>query len=332
MFRPRSLLLTACFMMICLLGQTAAAGTYRLIFASYFGPSHPNTKAMESFKEKLEKASNGAFRVTLKPNNEAGGEEKIMELVKRGTIQVALVGGLIKDDEPMVGGWEQPFIVDGWDHARKVFVASDFVEKFGGNEYTKKTGVRIKGLVVNGFRQISCNFAIRSMADFGRMKIRTPLSDTFIQIFKGLGTNPTPMPMTELYTAMETKVVDGQDNPYSTVVSMGWWEVQPFMLESRHVFSPTSVLVNGKFEDGLPEDMKKLFNDTLAETITLAWDLAEKDEGESVKFLEDKKITIIIPDDNFKRQMRDAMKEPYAWFDANVPGAKAIRDYCASKR
>jgi tripartite ATP-independent transporter DctP family solute receptor len=318
-------------MMAGLLGRTAAAGTYRLIFASYFGPSHPNTKAMESFKEKLEKASNGAFRITLKPNNEAGGEEKIMELVKRGTLQVALVGGLIKDDEPMIGGWEQPFIVDGWEHARKVFIGGEFADKFAG-KYTEKTGVRIKGLVVNGFRQISCNFAITTMDDFRRMKIRTPLSDTFIQIFKGLGTNPTPMPMTELYTAMETKVVDGQDNPYSTVVSMGWWEVQPYMLESRHVFSPTSVLVNGKFEDGLPEDMRKLFNDTLAETISLAWDLAEKDEGESVKFLKDKNIVIHIPDNNFKQQMRDAMKDPYAWFDANVPGAKAIRDYCASKR
>lgn len=331
MLRLRSLVATTCFMMLCLLGSTAAAGTYRLIFASYFGPSHPNTKAMEFFREKLEKDSNGAFRVTLRPNNEAGGEEKIMELVKRGTIQVAMVGGLIKDDEPMIGGWEQPFIIDGWDHARKVFVGTDFVDKFSG-KYTEKTGVRIKGLVVNGFRQISCNFAVASMDDFRRMKIRTPLSDTFIQIFKGLGTNPTPMPMTELYTAMETKVVDGQDNPYSTVVSMGWWEVQPYMLESRHVFSPTSVLVNGSFEDGLPADMRKLFNDVMAESISLAWDLAEKDEGESVQFLKDKKIVINVPDAAFKQQMRDSMKEPYAWFDANVPAAKELRDYCAGKR
>ena len=81
----------------------ANAKTYRVIFAGYFGPDHPNTLMMNHFKDELEKVSDGQFKVTLKPNNEAGGEEKIMELVKRGTIQIAQVGGLIKNDEPMIG-------------------------------------------------------------------------------------------------------------------------------------------------------------------------------------------------------------------------------------
>lgn len=72
----------------------AQAKTYRVIFGGYFGPDHPNTAMMEHFKNELEEVSNGQFKVTLKPNNEAGGEEKIMELCKRGTIQIAQVGGL----------------------------------------------------------------------------------------------------------------------------------------------------------------------------------------------------------------------------------------------
>ncbi len=136
--------LSALVMAVCMAGQTASAGTYRIIYANYFGASHPNSLAMERFKERVERESNGAFRVTIKPNNEAGGEEKIMELVKRGTLQIVQVGGLLKDDEPMIGAWEQPFIIDGWEHAKKVFFSPGWKKCEGA--YTEKTGVIIKGL------------------------------------------------------------------------------------------------------------------------------------------------------------------------------------------
>ncbi len=324
------LFLFACVMAAGIFGQTAQAGTYRIIYANYFGPSHPNSLAMEIFKQRVEKESNGQIKVVVKPNNEAGGEEKIMELVKRGALQIVQVGGLLKDDEPMIGSWEQPFMINSWAHAKKVFFDPGWM-KFAG-KYTEKTGVLIKGLVVNGFREISSNFLINKMDDFKRMKIRTPLADTYVKLFVGLGTNPTPMPMTELYTALETKVVDGQDNPYSTVKNMGWWEVQPYMLESRHVFSPTSVLVNGKFYNSLPEDLKKIFDAAMQESIDYAWDRAEEDENECIEFLKSKNITITIPDDNFKQGMRDAMKPVYEWYDSSVPGAKEVREFCAERR
>ncbi len=318
------------FGILALAAQNAEAKTYRVVFANYFGPTHPNTVVMEFFKEKLEKESNGAFKVLLKPNNEAGGEEKIMELVKRGTIQAAMVGGLIKDDEPKIAAFEQPFIIDSWKHARDVYLSEEMMNYTG--EYTKKTGVMIMGFVVNGFRQMSCNFPIEKMDDFKKMKLRSPLSDVFIQLFTALGTNPTPLPMTELYTALESKVVDGQDNPYSTVKAMGWWEVQGNMLESRHIFSPTSVLVNQKFFDGLPADLQKLFKDTMKEMIVLNWDLSEKDEVASVDFLKSKDIKIFIPGEEFKQEMRDASKVVYDWFDKEVPGSKEFRDYTMSKK
>lgn len=322
-------IMAVCVLAVGMIGQNAlAAAKHRVIFASYFGPTHPNTKAMEYFKTTLEKESNGAFSVMLKPNNEAGGEEKIMELVKRGALQAALVGGLLKDDEPMIAAYEQPFIVDDWDHARAIYLGEG-IKKFQG-EYTKKTGVKIAGYVVNGFRQISCNFPLKNMDDLKKMKIRTPLSEVFVQLFKALGTNPTPLPMTELYTALETKVVDGQDNPYSTVKAMGWWEVQGYMLQSRHIFSPTSALVHGKFHEGLPEDMRKLFDKVMQETIVLSWDLSQKDEQESIDFLKSKNIQINIPDDTFKKQMRDACGVVYEWFDKAVPGSKDFRAYCDS--
>lgn len=329
MLTRKCLLLAIVASLLCC-GTASAASAKRIVFANYFGPTHPNTKAMEFFKEKIEKDSKGAFAVTLKPNNEIGGEEKILEFAKRGTIQIGMVGGYLKDDEPMIAAWEQPFIIDGWDHARAVFF-DPAIKKFEG-AYTEKTKCYIKGYVVNGFRQVSCNYQIAKMSDFGRMKIRTPLNEVFVKLFSALGANPTPLPMTELYTALETKVVDGQDNPYSTVKAMGWWEVQPYLLEARHIFSPTFVIVNGKFYDGLSAEHKKIFDEALTAAIKYNWDISEQDEQDAIAFLKEKKITITIPDEEFKTQMRAASKGVYEWFDSAVPSSKEFRDFCASKK
>lgn len=306
----------------------AQAKTYRVIFGGYFGPDHPNTAMMEHFKNELEEISNGQFKVTLKPNNEAGGEEKIMELCKRGTIQIAQVGGLLKYDEPMIAAWEQPFVINSWEHARNVFLSGG-MKPFEG-QYTEKSGARIAGIIVNGFRQISCNYPIKNMEDLGRMKIRTPLNDVFVELFKALGTNPTPLPATELYTALETKVVDGQDNPYSMFKSMGWYEVNKYVLESRHIFSPTFVIVNDKFYQRLDEQAKQWFDTAMDNAIKYNWELSEKDEADTVEFLKSHGVEITVPSPEFKAQMVKASEPVWAWFDKEVPGSKEIRDYCAS--
>ncbi len=308
--------------------SSVQAKTYRVIFAGYFGPDHPNTLMMQHFKKEIEEISNGQFKVTLKPNNEAGGEEKIMELVKRGTIQIAQVGGLIKNDEPMIAAWEQPFMVNSWDHAKKVFLSGG-MKPFEG-DYTKNSGARIEGVIVNGFRQISSSFPVTNMEELGKMKIRTPLNEVFVQLFKALGTNPTPLPATELYTALETKVVDGQDNPYSMVQSMGWYEVNKYMLESRHIFSPTFVLVNDKWYQKLDDEAKGWFDTAMKNAVAYNWEISEADEGKTVDFLKSHGVTITIPTDEFKAQMVKASEPVWAWFDKEVPGSKGIRDYIKS--
>lgn len=308
--------------------MSVEAKTYRCIFAGYFGPEHPNTAMMQHFKENLEKISDGQFKITLKPNNEAGGEEKIMELAKRGTIQIAQVGGLLKNDEPMIAAWEQPFVINSWEHARKVFLSGG-MKPFEG-QYTEKAGARIVGIIVNGFRQISSSFPITNMEELGKMKIRTPLNEVFVELFKALGTNPTPLPATELYTALETHVVDGQDNPYSMVRSMGWYEVNKYMLESRHIFSPTFVIVNEKWYQGLDDQARAWFDDAMAAAVAYNWDLSEQDEQDCIEFMKGHGVTFTIPSPEFKQQMVEASAPVWDFFDKTFPGSKEIRDYCAS--
>ena len=309
------------------------AKTHRIIFASYFGPTHPNTLMMQQFKKDLEEQGKGAFKVTLKPNNEAGGEEKLTELIKRGTIQIAIVGGIIKNDEPCTANIEQPFIIDNWDHARRVYTGNDEIHKVLDGKYFEKTGVRIAGYVVNGFRQISSSKPITKLADFKTVKLRTPLNEVFVETFKALGTNPTPLPMTELYTGLETGVVDGQDNPWATIKEMGWWEVQKYLLNTNHMFSPSFVLVNDKnFYSKLTPDEKQIFDSCLKKAIDYDWDISQQADADALKFLTDKGLKLTIPDDTFKADMRKACEGVYGWFDKTFPGSKEFREFVLSKK
>lgn len=297
--------------------------------ASYYGPTHPGSRSIEYFKENLEKETNGAFDVQYFPNSQLGGEEQIIDHVKRGTIQVGISGSLIKKDEPRMGAMEAPFAIETWKQAKAIY-DGEGGRMLAGN-YTKNTGVHILGYFVNGFRVISSRFPLESMADLGKMKIRVPTTDVYVKTFQALGCNTVMMPIGEVYNALETKVVDGQDNPYPTLKASGWWEVQTSVLESHHMFSANVFLVNGKFYNGLSPELKASFDKWVKATVDYNWKVSQEDDDASRAFLQEKGLKIITPTPEFLQQMRAALnKDFYPWFYAQVPGAKEFVDFCAS--
>lgn len=290
--------------------------------AYYFPTSHPAHKTLEVLKDNIAKDSNGRLELQLFPNNQLGNEETFIDSIKRGIVQMAVSGGLIKKDEPMLALVEPPFVFESWKQAKAAYTGP-IGQKIVGN-YTKNTGVMIVGYSVNGFREISCNFPLENFADLGKMKIRVPTNEIYVKMFEGFGCTPVMMPMGEIYNALETKVVDGQDNPYSTVKASGWWEVQKHMLESRHMFVANPWLVNKKFFDGLPADLKQIFTDNVAKAIDFNWDISEKDDLESRTFIESKGIKVVQASPEMRQQMKDSLKSFYEWYYDFVPGSREI--------
>lgn len=300
----------------------AADKTYTIRVAYYFPTSHPAHKSLEYFKQNVEKDSNGAIEIQLFPNNQLGNEETFIDSIKRGIVQMAVSGGLVKKDEIKLALVEPPFVFESWKQAKAAYTGPIGREIVG--DYTKKTGVMVVGYSVNGFRELSCNFPLRSMADLAKMKIRVPTNEIYVNMFKAMGTTPMMMPMGEIYNALETKVVDGQDNPYSTVRSAGWWEVQKHMLETRHMFVANPWLVNKKFYDGMPRNLQKVFSDNVDKAIEYNWSISEQDDLESRKFIESKGVEIVTPSPELRQQIRDSMKDFYKWYYEFVPGSEAI--------
>ncbi len=311
----------------------AQAGQYVVKIAHWAANNHPLTQSVDYFKEGLEKESNGAFSVQHYPNNTLGSEDVVIDQSLRGTIQIGITGTLIKREEPNVGMCDAPFTVDSWEHARAVYLEDPRGNQILSGKLTDKSKIRIAGFAVNGFREISSRTPVNNMAELMKLKLRVPNSDIFAQLFKALDVNGVMMPMPEIYNALETNVVDGQENPYPTIKNAGYWEVQKGILESRHIFSTAPVLVNNKFRDSLPEADRKLYDKWIDNLIKHNWDISEKADNEAKEFMEGKGVTITVLTPEFRKEIQEKLdKNFYPWFTQQFPATPEWLEYCKSKR
>lgn len=119
--------------------------------------------------------------------------------------------------------------------------------------------MRCLAITVNGFRQTSSNKPMYSMDDLKGQKLRTPNIPHFIQMMDCLGVTSVPMAMSEIFNALETKVADGQENPYPTIYTSSFYEVQKYILESNHMFSPNFWIINEAFYQSLTDEQRALW-------------------------------------------------------------------------
>lgn len=306
--------------------STAQAAQYQINFSSFFAENHPATVAMQHFKSELEALSNGKVEVRLYPGSGLGTEEDMLDHVRRGTVQVALVSSVLSRDEPRVISMEMPYIIQSWDQARRVYLGDGLNLLLG--EYSLRTKVLIKGVFPQGFRQVSSRFPLRNFSDFQGWKLRVPSSEAFMRIFSAVGAVPVPIPFTELYQSMKQRIVDGQDTPYSNVRAGSYSSVQANILETGHAFSVAFVLVNGRFYNQLPKDLRAMFDSCMASAVNLSWNLTEDDEDASRRILRDEGVFFWKMDDAFKAKMQESMKSVHAWFYETIPGSAAFADYC----
>lgn len=305
--------------------QQPAEKSYTLKLANYFGPDHPQNIALrEKFKPMVEKESSGTLKVEIYDNNQLGGEKEFYDSVRNGTVEMGIVGTIMSGDiEKMsVGDW--PFLFNDLAHAKKVFTGP--IGQEIAKDLEAKAGVKTLGWSANGFRMFSSNKTIKSIEDFKGMRIRMPNIPNYIEMGKALGATVTPLPISEVFTALEQKVADGQDNPIATLKANGWYEVQSDVLESNHVFSPNVYIINGKLWNKLTADQQKVLEKAAQATADLEWELYEKSYAEDKKFLESKEIKFTTPDEKFKKDLENAMKPYYEEVYGKYPWAKEMVD------
>ena len=234
--------------------NSASADTLR--FASEAPRSDTQFIAAEKFNELLKAKSGGALDVKVFPDSSLGAFQAAIGGVRGGTIDIAVSGsanfsGLI----PLLGVFDIPFMFKDTAHAYRVLdgkVGQEMLDKLG------EFGMKGLAFWDNGWRELTNNRGpVRTPADVKGLKVRTTGSPAHIEAFKLLGANPVPMPLAELYTALEMKTVDAQEHPLGVLWSAKLYEVQKHLSLTNHAYSALIVTMNKAKFDALPPAQQK---------------------------------------------------------------------------
>ncbi len=243
------------------------------------------------FKEVLEAESKGHFKVTVYPGNQLGTPREMHTQLALDTTQIMASGDPgIKEIEYLA----LPYLMKGINNYAAV-INSDI-----GSDWNKLL-VKTRKMSLLGFlprspRQISSNKIIHKMSDLNGLKLRAPQRDYYVESLTALGAKPTPMAFKEVYTALQTGLVDGQENPIETIYAQKFYEVQKGIAMVDYIDKPAYVMIGEPFWSQLSDAEKAMVKKAQAASRTLVQGLLP---GQQEKFIEDMKkrgITITYPD------------------------------------
>ncbi len=217
-------------------------------------------RAVRFFAQEVEKATGGKMKIRAIGNASLGSDTQMQQALIGGA-QEMMVGSTatLVGIAPQMALWDTPFLIT---NAKEADALLD-----GPVGEKVKATLEPKGMVglvywENGFRNLTNNkHPVTRLEDMSGIKLRVMQNNVFLDSFKALGANAVPLPFSELFTALETKAVDGQENPYNTVLSSKFYEVQKYLTVTNHVYSPWIITVSKKWWDQLSPAEHKVLQD-----------------------------------------------------------------------
>ncbi len=228
---------------------------------------HPsNTTLIDVFKPEVEKNSDGKLKVEIYPNAQLGSDRQSIEAVSLNSLEMSVPGG------PVLSGFYEPFMIFDlpfiFNDREAVYAAMDGELAEKASEGLLNQNIMILGIGENGFRHITNNKGpITSPDDLEGMKIRTMENPLHMAAFKGMGANPTPMAFGELFTGLQQKTVDAQENPVAIIYTSKFNEVQDYLTLTGHVFANCPYIISKDFYDSLSPDLQKVVTDAVDKTV-----------------------------------------------------------------
>ncbi len=262
-------------------GFSASADPIVIKFSHVVAPDTPKGKGAEKFRELAEKYTNGAIKVEVYPNSQLYKDKEELEALQLGAVQM-LAPSLAKFGPLGVKEFEVfdlPYIFPDKAALRKVTEG-----EIGKQLFAKLEDKGIKGLAYwdNGFKIMSANAPVNVPDDFLGLKMRIQSSKVLEAEMKALGAVPQVMAFSEVYQALQTGVVDGTENPPSNMYTQKMHEVQKYATISNHGYLGYAVIVNKKFWDELPADVRGNLEKALAEATTFANEIAQAENDKAM--------------------------------------------------
>ncbi|NEU31572.1 DctP family TRAP transporter solute-binding subunit [bacterium LRH843] len=216
------------------------------------------------FKELVEEATGGNVTIEIHANGSLGGEREMTEAVQIGTLDMVLTSsGPVGNFAPKSNAFDFPFLFRDKEHAYAV------LDGELGDEVSaqlEEVGIKVLAWAENGFRNMTnSKHPIVNPEDIKGMKIRTMENQVHLSAFEAYGAAPTPMAFTELFSAMQQGVVDGQENPLAVIMPNKFPEVQGYLTLSEHIYSPAPLLISKAKFDSFSPELQEVFLEAAAE-------------------------------------------------------------------
>jgi TRAP-type transport system periplasmic protein len=227
----------------------------------------------------------------------------------------------MSSEADLFGVFEMPYLVKDRAHMAKI-EREVFWPKIAPAAEAK--GLKVLAVWENGYRHITnSKHPINVPKDLEGIKLRVPEGKWRVKMFQAYGANPSPMKFSEVFTALQTGVMDGQENPFTQIYSAKFQEVQKYLSLTGHVYTPAYVVVGTKKFATLPADVQKILTDTAKETQKFVYEVAEKDDTDLLNKLKAAGMQVNTPN---KDAFIAASKPVYDEFAKEVSGSKEIID------
>jgi len=236
-----------------------------------WSPTHPIARAMdEVFRPQVEAQSEGAIRVEVYHSGMLGNEQTLWDSVRNGAIEMAIVGSVMNSEyRPMlISDW--PFLYRDLEHAKKVWTG-DFADDFIAGFNAHFPAVKLLSVGPNSARAFTSSRPLRSVGDFRGQRFRVPANPIHTGLVTDLGASAQVVPLNDLFSALQTGVVDGQDNGMVTVLSENLSEVQGFLLETNHIVATMQIIANARFFGRLSEEHREIVRGAARDAALWAW-------------------------------------------------------------
>lgn len=237
---------------------------------STFEPGHITVECAEMFAERMNEETDGAFEVTVTPGGAYGAEDEIAELVAGGTLE-GLTGGFlpymvyVEEHYPLLA----PFAIEDWEHHQRV-VESDIIQEEAIPALIEEGNQRVLGNeVYRGVRHFTSNDPINEPDDVAGLDLRLPEIEAWVEVWTEIGANPTPVALDEMYSAVQTGVVDSTEGDVEQIASFNLQEVQDYLTLTGHRVETGILSFNEDFYQGLDETYQETMED-------VAWEVTEE--------------------------------------------------------
>ncbi len=297
--------------------------------ANYYADTHPTNVALnEVFKPMVEEGTEGRYTVEIYSNNALGGESEFNEGVSLGNIEMCITGNLMADRYPALYAADFPWVFDDVEQASEICNNPEIQAVF--QEALAQSNYVLRGCSLNGNRCISNNVhPINTLADLKGIKLRVPTVSHYVKNFQAMGASVVTMAMTEIFTALQQGTIEGQENPPSTLLANGWYEVQDYLAMTNHQIAMNFVLINDKFYNSMSAEDQAVLDDACAAFVAKQLELFKQAMVDDVETLKEKGLEVTYPDrEPFKEAgsvVIDEYRAQYPEFDSIMEKITALQ-------